>query len=492
MSDSTRYFQLTSDILVEYHYSSLSTINDLTKDNSDIIDLLNDAAMVNDYYNSTRTFLWEELDDRFVLPVNRGESKFVLCKSSNPNVHIWNIDSNNFFYDPSKFSYDDSFNVTTTSTQNGFRDCDVLRDTFRLHFTSRNYFGDYDGLIITVHIYDKIKNRIGLLSQYIQRTDDPELNSNPVLINQKLYTTYKDFSIPNITAILKSDDNAISVKLPAEEKLRSALSSTYGIMENTPIIMNIYGVKSTYENNTYKYFNTEKLNSIYIPIEEKSNQFEIKVEEATDGDYFKIYPEVDGGNVSFSDYISDISDGHPENYIVFYELTLREYYKDAMNDTHNAITHREQYIINAAEHSDDEDEKYKSNEGELDDIMYYRPIVVNSGRVISFTINVNLNIINTLDNTTIVKRTSLDYSPQNGKNPKKYGKQMSKIYLGEIPAQVNVYNKKPDIDRDGVKIVNSGGGSNVKIENHQHSVIGFIECANVGVSIEQVPVEDLQ
>ena len=66
---------------------------------------------------------------------------------------------------------------------------------------------------------------------------------------------------------------------------------------------------------------------------------------------------------------------------------------------------------------------------------------------------------------------------------------MSKIYLGEIPAQVNVYNKKPDLDRDGVKLTNAS--SNVKIENHQHSVIGFIECANVGVTIEQVPKEVL-
>lgn len=492
MSDSTRYFQLTSDILVEYHYSSLSTINDMRKDNSDIIDLLNDAAMVNDYYNSTRTFLWKQLDDRFVLPVNRGESKFVLCKSSNQTNHIWDIDPNNFFYDPSKFSYGDSFNVTNSDTQNGFKDCDVLRDTFRLHFTSRNYFRDYDGLIITVHIYDKIKNRIGLLSQYIQRTDDPELNPNPVLINQKLYTTYKDFSIPNTLAILKANNETINEKLPAELKLKEALSSTYGIMENTPVIMNIYGVKSTYEDKTYKYFNTEKINSIYIPIEEKSNQFEIRIEEATDGDYFKIYPSVDNGSISFSDYISDVSDGHPENYVVFYELTLTEWYKDASNTDHHAITHREQYIINGAEHADEGTEKYKSNEGELDDKMYYRPIVINSGRIIKFTINVNLNIINTLDNTTIVKRTSLDYSPQNGYNPKKYGKQMSKIYLGEIPSQVNVYNKKPDIDRDGVKIINSGGGSGVKIENHQHSVIGFIECANVGVSIEQVPTESLQ
>ena len=123
------------------------------------------------------------------------------------------------------------------------------------------------------------------------------------------------------------------------------------------------------------------------------------------------------------------------------------------------------------------------NEVELDSAMYYRPIVINGGDNVWFTISVNLHIINTFDNTTIVKHSSLDYKT----SPKKYGKRMSRIYLGEIPAQVNVYNKKPDLDIDGVKITNAS--SNVKIENHQHSVIGFIECANVGVSIEQVPTE---
>ena len=125
------------------------------------------------------------------------------------------------------------------------------------------------------------------------------------------------------------------------------------------------------------------------------------------------------------------------------------------------------------------------NEVELDSAMYYRPIVINGGDIVKFTISVNLNIINTFDNTTIVKQSSINYE-----NPKKYGKRMNRIYLGEIPAQVNVYNKKPDLDIDGVKITNAS--SNVKIENHQHSVIGFIECANVGVSIEQVPTELVQ
>ena len=280
--------------------------------------------------------------------------------------------------------------------------------------------------------------------------------------------------------------------MPGNKNLTEQLSPKYGIMDNAPLMMSIYGVKSTYENTGNENYVTEIINTIYIPITDKSNRLSVSLVEATDGDYFKIYPIVDNNTVSFSDYISHLSDGHPEQYIVFYELTLTEWYTTAISTTPvKDITHREQFIINAAQYVDDNgDTVLEINENELDRIMYYRPVIRHSGSLDSFTIDVKLNIVNTFDNTTIVKSASIKLSEEDGDNPKKYGKKMDRIYLGEIPAQVNVYNKKPDLDRDGVRITNSS--SNVKIENHQHSYIGFIECANVGVSIEQVPKELLQ
>ena len=485
MSNSTRYFQLTPEILVEYNYNYLSSIDSQTGDADHIIDLEGAASVIGNTYNATRTFLWKPYEDTFVLPINKSESKFIQCKN-NRGKFIWEWNND--------FTCDNSF--SSGSDIENKDEFDILGDTFRLHFTSRNYFGDYDGLIICVYIYDKIKNKIGLMSYCIKRNDDPTINPNPVLINQKLYTTYKDFSIPNVSAIVSAD--SLVSKLQGESKLVKRLSPRYEIMVNTPVVMNIYGIKSSYVDNTYEYYSTEKINSIYIPLEDNSNRFSVNIDEASDGDYFKIYPVVNNKNISFSDYIYNISDGNPENYIVFHELTLTEHYLDASNNTQDETTHREQYIINSSIYSDKEGETYKMNKDELDGIMYYRPIVLNSSRIVSFTIEVKTSIINTIDNTTIVKKATFDYpgidkntgKTISGQNPKKYGKKMNKIYLGDIPAQVNVYNKKPDVDTDGIKLTNAS--SNVKIENHQHSIIGFIECTNVGVSIDQVPTEMLQ
>ena len=494
MEKSTRYFQLAPDILVEYKYNELGNASDQTGDATGHIHDMNDGGyVIYDNYNFTRNFLCrDEYLDGFVLPINKSESKFKLCKNRYDN-EIWNQDRTNFTSIPLR----DEQNVG-----NGDPD-DILIDNFTLHFTSRNYLGgSYDGFIITVSIYDTRKNKINLLSQYIRKTDDPDINENPFLINQKLYTTYKDFFIPNVSALLDSNAVFVDDRVAGTKNLRNKLSPGYAIMENSPIMMSIYGVKATYTDNDYESYNVEKLNTIYIPVIDKTNSLYFEVKEATRnedsdlettrtydyGDYFVVYPVIDSGESSFSDYLYNISDGRPELYMVFHELTLIEHVTVGENVRH-FITHREQFIINGGltDYEKEVGGTTAVSEDELERILYYRPVIRNSANCAGFTISVKTYIFNSLDNTTIVKNSSRDFGPDVAK---KYGIHMNKIYLGEIPTKVRVYNKKPDIDVDLIKITNAS--SNVKIENHQHSVIGFIECTNVGVSIEQIPTEQLQ
>ena len=338
MADSTKYFQLTPEILVEYNYNDINSVNDQSKKVT--IDLGDDefkAMVVQNGFCSTSTFLLPQGKEHFVLPINKSESRFIQYYNGRRDLGSWHSDFNN--------------TLVSQSSGNDDKSDDILIDTFKLHFTSKNYFGDYDGFIISVTVYDKIKNKVGLLSYYIKRTDNIKLNDSPVLINQKLYTTYLEFTIPSVSALVHSVE--LREELPGEDHLVGKLFS-HQIMDNTPIIMNIYGVKSTYKDNNYEYYNTEKINSIFIPIVDKSNHIQVNVEKATDGDYFVIYPVVDNNRVSFSDYIYNLSDGHPEQYIVFYELKVIEYpvVNTRSIERGGKITHREQYIINAGQNVD--------------------------------------------------------------------------------------------------------------------------------------------
>ena len=462
---STRYFQLTPEILIEYRYTDLNITVEQDGDVSDyIVDLGNNpASIINSSYDASNNFVLNSSLSSFVLPTNRSESKFIQCSygSGTSTKYIWNILSSNM-----------SSKSLNTLTEN---DKDIIFDNFRVHFTSRNAFGDYDGIILKGIIYDINKNKICLLSHCIKKADDMVINHNPMLINQKLYTTYIDLKLPSVGALLNMNT------FGGESNLLNNILLGYEIMDNTPLVMSVYGIKSISDYNNFEYYNTERLNSISIPSKDSYNNLSIEVKEADDGDYFEIYPVVDDSSTSFSDYIYKISNERPDTIIVLHELSLTEYYTDSLNQVRSETTHREHYIVNAGQANDGTE----INEDDLDKIMTYRPIVSHSGKIVSFIIEDQMKIVNTLDNTTIVKMGTLKYGYDNGKNPSKYGKRMNKIYLGEIPAQVNVYNKKPDIDTDNIKITNSG--ANVKIENHQHSIVGFIECANVGVSIEQIP-----
>ena len=139
-------------------------------------------------------------------------------------------------------------------------------------------------------------------------------------------------------------------------------------------------------------------------------------------------------------------------------------------------------MVNAASYN--EDEKLEINEGAIDNSMYYRPICLTSDRCVRFEIKDVMKLINTKDNTTVVKEGTLMYN-----KPAKYGKQMLKLHLGELPAQVNVFNKRSDENIDTINIV--GGSNAATIENHQYTIGVLIESSDIKATVEPLQVRDV-
>lgn len=464
--DSTRYFQLTSNILIEYKYSTPDD-NNGGNVSYKYIDLKNQSFKIiknkngNVYFNLGNINITNDEDYKyknslqsFVIPTNISESQFKKAKDiiSNPvNTNFSDITPN--------------FSNTNDNT-------DILADNFTLHFTSGQYFEEYDGLIFSAYVYDNIKNKICLFSQIIKKEDNVNINENPILINQKLYTSYYDFKIPNLNSLINDKDNL----------LKSVLTNN-DIMKNSPLVFNVYGVSKMPLDGSYI---TEKISSIYIPFTNVFNTILVDVNEANDGDYFEIKAKT-SNKQSISDYISEISNGHPEAYVLMYDVYVNENITKGTEtgpDPHQAITNRCQHLVNTVI---DENGNLKINEEQLETPIMFRPVLVNNN-VINFNVNATMRLLNTIDNTTIVAKGScLCFF-----NPNKYGKKLScigGIDLSNRPI-VNVYNKKIDADLDNIKLTKTN--SNATIENHQHSITGFIETINVGVSIEQLPAEITQ
>ena len=87
MADSTKYFQLTPEILVEYNYNDINSVNDQSKKVT--IDLGDDefkAMVVQNGFCSTNTFLLPQDKEHFVLPINKSESKFIQYYNGKNNL----------------------------------------------------------------------------------------------------------------------------------------------------------------------------------------------------------------------------------------------------------------------------------------------------------------------------------------------------------------------------------------------------------------------
>ena len=56
---------------------------------------------------------------------------------------------------------------------------------------------------------------------------------------------------------------------------------------------------------------------------------------------------------------------------------------------------------------------------------------------------------------------------------------------------MNVYNKRTDSELDSVLIHNSKS-SELKVENHQYSIQEFVECVNIGVTVQDISAADIE
>lgn len=476
MANSTRYYQLTKDILLEYVY--VDTNSDLTGDARDrVVDLTsgNKMYVVDDNFDGKRYLFYRDNRNdnkvghnygNLVVGLNRNDTKFVKVESETARA------ANGEFQKYNKV-YNSDFE-TKEMTFEGNNTGDVFFDKCILHFTGSNYFGDYDSLIFQALVNDIDGSKISLASILFKRTDFVDLNDKPLLINQRLYTTHISFRIPSVNFMFTQQGKPFMKKI--------SRVSVGRIERDAPVEFNVLGVKGTYNTGGFTFFNTIQLNSINVPYFDSYKKVTINIEEADDGDYFKIYANVNNGgtnSMSFSDYMYTM-DANPSNYIIMHEINLYENCNLSDNIPKRIKTHSQYYLVNMSAHEDD---------NEIDDVIIYRPVCLYSNFDESFEIEDVLRIINTEDNTTIVKRSSISSTAE---QLHKYGRRMGNIFTDTNPVNINVFNKRNDEDLDYVRISRSGGSGNPTVENHQYHISSLVECTNIGVSIQQISSFDVE
>ena len=514
-----QYFQLTPEILLEYVYEDDPKIKDYNE--RDILDndgnyatmLLKSEAFLSKYLFFKNEKEGLDSISNLVLPLNNTETQFVVAKNESQSFYK-KINLSNRYYTKRGRGYLYEDTQYDKDIINSNKSCDVKYDKCIVHFTSRNYFGNYDALIFQAYVYMSNKEKFYFASFLFKKTSNIELKSEHLLYNEKLYVSQIEFDIPSVYSILIKDSVSANSDSDSDINIKfSEVLSKQGIslLENTPIGINLYGVSgSSVGTDNYTRLNTLKINSIYVPYSyNRFDEIHIDINEVKDGDYYCIDPQISKRYPSFVDYIESMGEDI-RAYMVMHELKLKEEWVDNDGTSHSEITHKEFHIIDINE--DDEDDEISKK---FDAKIKYRPICTKGGLGYKAIIIDTIKIINTIDNSSYEVTGSVDIL-----NPNKYGDKFKRLDINR--PIVNVYNKNISQSRGGnsqsmgnsgssssgssgssssgssygnsnnnggVVVLNKSGG--FIVENMTQNITSFIECTNIGVNIVELSPEDV-
>ena len=405
--ESSRFIQISEQILIEYVYTSQATpttFNTATYP----IELMRDANTKGTYFFNTDT-----------VSATMGNYRDISAVSNNVNKTQYVSLDTDIGVPYNDFSPDltDSANLLQTFSPQ----LDVAYDKIRIHFISGFSFEGYDGIVFEALAPRRDGVMLNLASINFLKLDTPTFNPEPLLIADKLYATYIEWRVPALFFMNNlfdaADPNGVAYKI-TEGK---------GFLGTPAITLKASGIFQTITENAYSFYEMQEINSVSILNRDIYDNLYAEVKQSDAGDYFELSGQVTGS--TFSNFIAQLNSSGG-NYVVFHEISVTEQVGQVFSQTSFQVI---------------------SQDSLYDDPVLFRPIIKNANSAVSFSISYVLRLYNRADATQIIKNAKLtSFEAQ------KYGPQMVQINLGVVPTVANVYNQ---INNDtGKQLVVGGGG----------------------------------
>ena len=417
--ESSKFIQLSNSILVEYVYIDQTNPGPNTFNTGSFpIEIMQDGYTDGSYFfnDDTVSATMGNQRDISAVPINKDKSQYVYLDTS---IGVPYNDFNPEFTPSSQLGQVFSPNIG------------VEYDRIRVHFIAGFSFDGFDGVIFDVTTQGRNGNDVVLSSINFLKTDTPVFNPDPLLIADKLYSTYIEWRLPSLYYMTQSFSTSNS------NTLAYKLTNGIGFVTTPTLTIRALGILSTQTVNAYSFYEIREINAYTILNRDIYDFLYASVIESPVGDYFELTGLVNGS--SLSNLIAELNSAGG-NYVLFHEITLSEQIGVNFIQTNNQIV---------------------SQTTDFDTPILYRPIVLNSGIAASFAINYVLRLYNRSDNSQIIKNarlTSFDV--------KKYGRRLMKLNLGTVPTVATVVNQiAPDDGKNIVVSTGSSGGNANTTEN---------------------------
>ena len=404
--ESSRFIQISEQILIEYVYTSQATPTTFNTANYPI-ELMRDANTQGTYFFNTDTVVGTMGNDRDGSAVSNNETRTQYV-SLDTDIGVP--------YNDFSPELTDSVDLLQTFAPQ----LDVAYDKVRVHFVAGFNFEGFDGIVFEVLTPRRDGVMMNLSSINFLKTDTPTFNPDPLLLADKLYATFIEWRVPSLffmnNAFIPADSNGLAYRITEGQ----------GFIGTPPITLRATGIYETIVENSYSFYEMEEINSVSILNRDIYDNLYAEVKQSTAGDYYELSGQVVGS--TFSNFIAQLNSSGGQ-YVVFHEISVTEQIGVTFTQTSFQVF---------------------TQDNDFDEPILFRPIIKNANSAISFSINYVLRLYNKADATQIIKNANLtSFEAQ------KYGPQMLTINLGVVPTVANVYNQ---INNDTGKQIVVGGG----------------------------------
>lgn len=395
MSGTSTYVQLSNFALIEYVYSSEIIPSTTART----------LKLTNNYINQYQ-FL------------NGSTSVNITGNVLDRSASLTGIDSITWAYQSMQSP------VPIIQTDNNFKIADITSllllnqkyDTVKVHLAAGYDFSGLDGFITEIQWEEwtaegtKGRKFTAAAQVYLKSQNTIKYNTVPVFLGDRFFDRYVEFKVPSLADVNSDFWNSPTASNTIGYQYTF---NNVGFSQTSQIYANIYEINSTTVTNDNSYFKVgRKYSSSFNPADQYS-YLGCSVKENLEYDFFEYYPTFNGGFIE--DYITNLNTAPGGDWIVINQLNIYE-----QAGTQNMRTSSNTLL----------------QDGNFNEPAIFRPVIRNAAFVYSFTVEYIMRLMNKVDNTEIIRKSTVVSS-----EPKKYGYSLEKINVLEGFRPVKVYNK---------------------------------------------------
>jgi len=289
----------------------------------------------------------------------------------------------------------------------------VVYDSIRYHIVAGYNLSNIDGIIVNVKYQDINQTYVTFSQILIQKGTQQvyTLNPTPLKIGANIYDRYLEVKVPSL-ADMNNKYQAAAASFRSQTLAGLTSQSGRGYVYGAPIRIELWTVRNKVDYLGYERYESELTSALSLESEDPFSNIGAVIKESTSGQFFE--------------YFATDNEGFVEDFILFQNSIGNNYY----------INHQIEILeqIGVAVITTNTFQTIQTTGFDVPN--FYRPIIKNAAVAASFTLKYTMSLVNTVDNSRIIR-----IGTYTSNSPSQWGPNITPIQLSTFPQSMKIYNK---------------------------------------------------